>query len=240
MMKLIHAITNSVNKKLVADLILSLGHSVIMADAPEETAEVTAQSDALLLNLGTPTRERYEAARRSAEKALECGLPYLLDPVGIGVSSFRREHTRSLFHHYPPTILRGNQSELISLSGADHSSLGVDASPFVDDHDADEACLKLAKIATYVIMTGPTDRLCQGEEIRFIHGGSPYLRKVSGMGDCLDAFILTQVLERGLSLGTLEQALVLFKEESEAAEKRSKGITEFTSLFLQSLLEKTT
>ena len=53
---LIHCITNYVTANDVANLLLACGARPIMADDPEEAAEVTAGCQGLTLNLGTPSR----------------------------------------------------------------------------------------------------------------------------------------------------------------------------------------
>ena len=50
----VHAITNWVTGGDVANTLQALGARPVLALAPEEVAEITSRSDALLLNLGTP------------------------------------------------------------------------------------------------------------------------------------------------------------------------------------------
>ncbi|MDQ9768934.1 hydroxyethylthiazole kinase, partial [Acinetobacter baumannii] len=49
---LVHCITNYITANDCANLLLACGASPIMADDPEEAAEITAHADALVLNLG--------------------------------------------------------------------------------------------------------------------------------------------------------------------------------------------
>ena len=58
----IHQITNYVTMGVCANALCALGASPVMACAPEEAAAVTAQSQALVLNLGTPDRTRFQTA----------------------------------------------------------------------------------------------------------------------------------------------------------------------------------
>ena len=51
----IHCITNSVTINDCANAALAIGASPIMAEAPEEAAEVTAHAQALVLNIGQPS-----------------------------------------------------------------------------------------------------------------------------------------------------------------------------------------
>ena len=58
---LIHCITNYVTACDVANAVLAVGGSPIMADAPEESSEVTGMADALVINLGMLNSGKQEA-----------------------------------------------------------------------------------------------------------------------------------------------------------------------------------
>ena len=60
---LIHCISNIVTANDCANLILAVGASPIMAQAPQEMEEIVSKAGALVLNLGTPNQEKLEAAR---------------------------------------------------------------------------------------------------------------------------------------------------------------------------------
>ena len=60
---LVHCISNIVTANDCANLLLACGASPMMAEAPEEMEEITRIADATVLNLGTPSREKYAAAR---------------------------------------------------------------------------------------------------------------------------------------------------------------------------------
>ena len=57
----VHTITNYVTANDCANLLLAAGASPIMADAPEETAQIAAMADAVVLNLGTLSASKREA-----------------------------------------------------------------------------------------------------------------------------------------------------------------------------------
>jgi len=50
---LVHHLTNYVTVNDCANITLAIGGSPIMADAIQEVAEITAKTDALVLNIGT-------------------------------------------------------------------------------------------------------------------------------------------------------------------------------------------
>ena len=93
---LIHCITNFVTANDCANILLACGASPVMAEAPQESAEVTAHARGLCLNMGTLTRDKAEAMLSSGKEANRRGIPVVLDPVGIGLTSFRRETAKQL------------------------------------------------------------------------------------------------------------------------------------------------
>src|SRR3712207_5027403 len=103
---LIHYLPNWVTANDVANTLLAVGASPIMAVAPEEVGDI--QSDALALNLGTPTTERVAVLELAGRAAATRGRPVVLDPVGAGASPFRRTSARRLLSAVPITILRLN------------------------------------------------------------------------------------------------------------------------------------
>ena len=68
---MVHMITNYVTVKDVVNIVLAAGGSAICADAPEEAADITAVSDALLINIGTPSVKGLAAMLIAGKKANE-------------------------------------------------------------------------------------------------------------------------------------------------------------------------
>ena len=58
---LVHCITNYVTAGDTANMLLAAGASPIMADDPNETAEVALAADAAVLNMGTLSEKRLAA-----------------------------------------------------------------------------------------------------------------------------------------------------------------------------------
>ena len=103
---LIHCITNYVTVNDCANLLLAAGASPIMADAPEEAAEITARSQGLTLNLGTLQAGRIPAMLASGRQANRNGIPAVLDPVGAGASAFRTRTARQLLEEVRFAVIR--------------------------------------------------------------------------------------------------------------------------------------
>ena len=67
---LIHCITNPISITQCANAILAVGARPIMAEHPEEVAEITETADALLLNLGNITDVRMESMKIAMREAI--------------------------------------------------------------------------------------------------------------------------------------------------------------------------
>ena len=108
---LVHNVTNLVAMTLSANVLIAAGASPIMSAAPEEAGDLAGFSGALVVNIGTLTHEWVEGARAAIRGARIGGRPWVLDPVGVGATAFRRDTTRALVAQ-GPRIIRGNASEI--------------------------------------------------------------------------------------------------------------------------------
>lgn len=83
---LLHCISNLVTANDCANLALAVGASPIMAQAPQEMADIAVLASAVVLNTGTPDEAKFTAARLAGAAANRRGIPVVLDPVGVGAS----------------------------------------------------------------------------------------------------------------------------------------------------------
>ena len=179
----LHHITNYVTSRDCADAALAMGASPIMADAAEEIAEFTAESDALILNLGTISEARMEAMVLAAGRAKEAKIPVVLDPVGIMSSSLRLEFALKLLQAGYITIVRANYSECKALLEQEADGRGVDSIQAPDQGEA----LKTIKDAAnqykcIFAMTGAVDYISDGKRALMINGGNPLMERITGAG----------------------------------------------------------
>lgn len=189
---IIHCITNTVTATRVADALAAMGAEPILASAPEEVGEVAARADALVLNCGTPSRERFAALRAAAIAAREATRPIVLDPVGCGASAWRTRNIRELAREAGPTIVRGNVAEVAALAG-------LAGGPALRGIRADAAGpADLARIATaasvslqaVVLATDRgTDVAADGGATEPLTVDVPVLGLVVGAGDVLSAMV---------------------------------------------------
>lgn len=190
---LIHLITNYVTVNDVVNIILACGGTAICADAPEEVEEITALADALVLNIGTPSKSRFEAMLKAGHKANEKGVPVVLDPVGAGSSKFRDDFLKKLLSEVKVDCIRGNYSEIYALNGNTLSDAeGVEASGNVSLEEAQNAADSLTKrYHTIVAMTGKKDYVTNGEEVSEwpVSPGSDMQKLITGSGCMLSGLL---------------------------------------------------
>lgn len=189
--KKIHCITNPVSMNDVANLILALGGSPIMAQASQEVAEVTAICDVTLLNTGVPEDDKWNALRIAGEKANQLGHRVILDPVGVGCSRYRCQNMKKLLETVTPDVIRCNQEEAkVLLSYEISHSGGVDSSVTVSVEEAQRMALEIAKrYHTISYITGTKDVVSDGSKCVMIQGGTPKMKKITGSGCMLSALI---------------------------------------------------
>lgn len=184
---LIHCISNIVTANDCANLLLAIGASPIMAQAAEEMPDISAAAQAVVLNTGTPSAEKFAACRAAGQTANRCGVPVVLDPVGVGASPWRLTNLQLLLQDVQPAILRANPSEaraLLRLRGAEQ---GVDstASTLEERRRLAAACAR--RLGCTVLLTGTEDVVSDGEQVVTLTGGSEKMRRITGAGCMLSA-----------------------------------------------------
>ncbi len=123
---LVHCLTHGITQNDSANGILAVGGRPNMASHPDEVAEAVRGAAALAVNLGNITAERLVAMDRAGAAACRKGIPILLDAVGVGFSTLRRDFARRFVEQYRPAVVKGNASELRALCGLSSHGEGVD------------------------------------------------------------------------------------------------------------------
>ena len=123
---LVLCLTNSVAANFTANCLLAIGAKPAMVEEPSEAEELAAIADALLVNLGTVTERQAEAMRRAIKAANENGVPWVLDPVGVQILTYRRNLAQELIG-LKPSLIRGNQAEVDSLGSTGIVTLATGA-----------------------------------------------------------------------------------------------------------------
>lgn len=190
---LIHNITNYVTANDVANILLACGGSAVMADAPEDAAEITSLCSGLCINLGTLNRDKLQAMALAGKKANLLSHPVVLDPVGAGSSAFRTDSAKKLLSEVKFSAIRGNLSEIKTLLGEQGGTRGVDVSPSDSRHgleDAMEAARALhERTGGAVIVSGSTDVIHFSGRTGLVKNGCPIMSRITGSGCMLTALI---------------------------------------------------
>lgn len=178
---LLHCMVNLVTANDCANLALSSGASPIMAEDPEEAAQVVSASDGLVLNLGTPSPRKIQALLLAGAAAKAQGKPIVFDPVGAGCSDFRRNAAQRILEQVQPSVVRGNASEIRTLLRGTMASRGVDVDAVAEEPLALARALA-EKTGAVVVASGDVDIVTDGKTSCRVRNGHPMMKSVTGAG----------------------------------------------------------
>lgn len=226
---LIHHITNYVTVNDCANVVLAIGASPIMADEMSEVEEMVGICDALVLNIGT-ANDRIIASMLKAGKAANAkGIPVVLDPVGVGATSFRHQSVAKLMEAISFSVIRGNMAEIKTIAGLEAKSAGVDS--LDQESDGGKIAMSLAqKLGCVIAITGKTDIVSDGRVCYALENGDVALTKVTGTG-CMSTSLIGSFLGASRNaLGSAIAGILTMAIAGEIADK-SRGMGTFhTSL----------
>lgn len=192
---LVHFITNYVTVNDCANITLACGGSPIMADEKSEVEEMTSLCSALVINIGTANLRTLDSMICAGRHANDLDIPVILDPAGVGASSFRNNAVNLLLQEINFSIIKGNISEIKFLSDGIISTQGVDASKsdLVNEDNLPEAVTFARKISmitgSVIVITGPIDIIADSTQAYAIYNGHPSMPLVTGTG-CMSAALL--------------------------------------------------
>jgi hydroxyethylthiazole kinase len=184
---LVHCLTNLVVTNFTANVLLAIGAAPAMVVSREEVAQFAPIAHALSVNLGTLDEPQARAIRLAVDAARDADKPWVLDPVAVGPLSFRTAFAFDLLDA-KPAVIRGNASEIISLSGGAASGRGVDSTA-ATDAALDAAQVLALKSQAIVAVTGATDYITDGRRVVALANGSPLMTRVTGVGCALSATV---------------------------------------------------
>jgi len=178
---LVHHLTNWVTIYDCAQVVKSFGASPVMAHAPEEVADMAALASALVLNIGTLTKEFVASMKLAACAANRKSIPVILDVCGAGATPFRDAACSELLGGCRIDIIRGNASEIARVAGEEARTKGVDAGAVAGDLAVVAQKLALRQKCVAVI-TGKVDIVADGKNMLTISNGHEMLTSVVGTG----------------------------------------------------------
>ncbi len=194
---LIHAITNPIAINMVANAILFQGAKAICAEHPDEMEDIVKISDSLSVNLGNITDSRIKSIELAVKFANKKNIPVIIDLVGVGASKLRYDFAKKLLENYKFSLIKGNGSEILAISGNDSNAKGIDVGE--KDKTNGENIEKFIEISkdlcqkyqTSVLVTGKTDILVGENKYFLIENGCENLSKITATGCMLTSLIST-------------------------------------------------
>lgn len=238
---LVHVIASQVVANDVANSLLAIGASPMMAVAPEEMEEIAGFAKAVVLNIGTLTSETVEAMMLVGRAANEKGVPVVLDPVGAGATHFRKEAVSRILNKVTIQLIRGNAGELAHLADMDWTSKGVDSGEgrFSGKEIAEAVANKYQTVAA---VSGKEDFISDGSQTIGIQNGNVLLTAVTGTGCMLSGICgaFLAVSEKTV-LESAVQACAGYAVAAEMAAENSsvQGPGSFRTAFIDSLSQVT-
>ncbi|MDH6357116.1 hydroxyethylthiazole kinase [Parabacteroides sp. PF5-9] len=231
---LIHNITNYVVMNNTANGLLAIGASPVMAHAIDEVEEMAAIASAVVLNIGTLEESWVESMLIAGKTALNRQIPLILDPVGAGATSYRSNVCKQLMETCPPTIIRGNASEIMALWNNNGRTKGVDS---IDSSDLalESAKALAAHTGAIVVISGQTDYITDGRQTEMVANGNTLMARVTGMGCTATAMVATFAAVNPNPLEASAHGMAIMGIAGEIAATYSKGNGSLQVNFLDEL-----
>jgi len=231
---LIHHLTNWVTIYDCAQVTRTIGALPVMAHAPEEVGQMARSSSALVLNIGTLTREFVDSMIVAGEAANSKRIPVVLDAVGVGATDMRTSEARMLMREIKVDIVKGNAGEIGALAGVETEVRGVE-SISVKGKPEDIAASFAKRTKSVVVITGKTDVVSDGKRTYKVHNGHELMGKVVGTG-CMAASVIAAfaAVEKDYAKAAAA-ALACFGITGEIAAKDAKGPGTFKEAFFDVL-----
>lgn len=230
---LVFNIVNEVVTNFVANGLLALGASPAMSNSPEEVVDMAKISQAVVLNIGTPTEEQVDAMLLAGKTANEHHIPVILDPVAVGATAYRTKIIDKLLENISFTVIRGNIAEISTLNKETAKIRGVDS---LTENIAHETVQQVARMyEAIVVATGETDVISDGAKVYTVQNGHQMLTNVTGAGCLLTAVIGAYTsLKQGL-LNAVVHAVGTYGIAAERAMTYAKGPGSFKASFIDEL-----
>ncbi|KAF2864767.1 Hydroxyethylthiazole kinase family-domain-containing protein [Massariosphaeria phaeospora] len=229
-----HNMTNLVVQNFAANIALALGASPIMSNNGLEAADLARLHGGLVINMGTATPDALHNHRLAIAAYNAAGGPIVLDPVGAGATSARREALAFLLASGYFDVIKGNEREISAVARA--SGFTVEDTSQQRGVDSGTALLTLAQKATTVsrlarrlrniiLLTGPVDVISDGAHTYTVANGHAYLGLVTGtgctLGTTLSAYLAAERQSgAGYALFAAIAGLVHFEVAAEDAARR--------------------
>lgn len=190
---LVQCITNFVTVNDCANILLAIGATPTMAMDIREVEEAVLGVNGLVCNMGAI--EHIDSMILAGKTANKNNIPVVLDPVGAGSTSLRRDAIKKLIQEVDFAVIRGNASEIKAIAGANSLGRGVDAAKedVVSERTLDKDIRTFEELArkinTVIAVSGETDIVTDGTTTYLIHNGCKTMARITGSGCMLTTLI---------------------------------------------------
>lgn len=242
-----HNMTNLVVQNFAANVALSIGASPIMANYGQEATDLSNLGGALVVNMGTVTPEGLQNYKLAIQAYNLSGGPVVLDPVGAGATSIRRNALSELMNVGYFDLIKGNEREILQVAKASGFTVsdttqqrGVDSGSAL--FSLEQRAYIVSRIAlrerNVVLMTGATDVISDGTRTYAISNGHEYLGMITGsgctLGTTLSAYLAVNQEDK---LHAVVAGILHYEIAAEYAAKREdvKGPGTFVPAFIDEL-----
>jgi thiamine-phosphate diphosphorylase / hydroxyethylthiazole kinase len=241
MKPLCHNMTNLVVQNFAANVAIAIGSSPIMSSNGLEAGDLASLGGGLVINMGTTTPEIRKNHLLALAAYNAVGGPTLLDPVGAGATEQRKEGVKALLGGGYFDIIKGNEGEIRTVSGAQGvKQHGVDSGSSNLSMEERVALVKgvASRERNVVLMTGSSDVLSDGERTLLIHNGHHLLGEITGSGCALGTTIAScMVFKREDKLLAAAAGTFMYEIAAQRAAERQdvKGPGTFVPAFIDEL-----
>ena len=206
-----------------------------MSEAPEEATEMLSVAQALLINIGTITKDRAKDMLEIAKIANKVGTPVIFDPVAVGASDFRKQFCKQFIEEIDIAVIKGNASEVLALIDDETTMKGTDSDVNLDAIDI--ARKALDQLQTAIVITGKEDIIAQDNKVIQLSNGSSLLTRITGAGCLLGAIVGPFNRKGKVHIQQLEEAVAIYNIAAEAAEQLAghQGPASFMTALLDAL-----
>jgi len=231
---LVHHLTNWVTIYDCANVTRTIGALPVMAHAPEEVAQMAGIASALVLNIGTLTKDLVDSMLIAGETANRKGIPIILDAVGAGATDLRTNEARRLLKELKISIIKGNAGEIAAIAGVKAEVKGVESIRVSGDPEKIAASLAKSK-GLVVVITGKVDIISDSKTTYKVYNGHEMMGKIVGTG-CMAASVIGAfaAVERDYAKAAAA-ALACFDIAGEIAAQNAKGPGTFKEAFFDAL-----
>ncbi|KAF2270302.1 TMP-TENI-domain-containing protein [Lojkania enalia] len=188
-----HNMTNLVVQHFAASVALAIGASPIMSNNGAEASDLAKLGGGLVINMGTATPDALANHRKAIQAYNAAGGPIVLDPVGAGATSARKDALAFLMASGYFDLIKGNEAEILQVARTSGFKLALENAAQQRGVDSGASLFTIPQKAyivhriarrerNVVLMTGATDVISDGDRTYAISNGHRYLGMITGSG----------------------------------------------------------